>query len=403
MKLLFLTIVYRPEPVGYRAHDLASGLVELGHQVTVVTGLPSYPYGRAYEGYHLRPWQWETLDGVRVLRLPYTMDRSRSALRRVLSYSYFAAATSVAGLALHERPSVIWTNQIGLSGIVLNVMQHVPFVHEVQDMWPEWSRSAGLGIKDSLYRLLDWQQAQVYRRSAAITTISRGFQRWLVGKGVPGDKIQVIPNWVNERQGKLAARDEALAAQEGLAGHFNVIYAGNIGAAQGLGVVLQAAPLLTDLPEVQFVVYGDGVERSQLEKEAQQAGLRNVRFMGSRPAERISDYLALADVLLLQLKRDPAYEVTIPSKTYTYLASGRPILAAAAGDVAALVSEVNAGLVVAPEDPAALAEAVRKLYRMPAPQREAYGRNARRAHLQYFDRSVLIRRYEELFVRVAHS
>lgn len=400
MKILISSIVYRPEPTGYRAHDLGTGLAGLGHEVVAITGLPSYPLGRAYDGYRVRLWQWKILDGVRILRVPYVMSRSRSALRRVLSYSSFSLQTVAAGLLQRWSPDVIWTNQIGLPGVLLSALGRTALVHEVQDLWPEWTATANLGIKKWLYDLLDRQQAMVYHRAKAITTISEGFRDWLVQKGVPDDKISVLPNWVNREFFYPARRDEELGAKEGLAGRFNVIYAGNVGVAQALDVVLDAAELVKDLKDVQFVIIGDGLEKDQLEQAALDRGLSNVRFLGRRPVEAMAGYMAWADVLFLHLKADPRYNITIPSKTTSYLACGRPILVAARGDVAELIETCRAGEVIPPEDASALASAVWTMYGQPAAEREQYGQNALQAFVRHFDRDVLVRRYEALFSSV---
>jgi colanic acid biosynthesis glycosyl transferase WcaI len=401
VKVLLSSIVYRPEPTGYRAHDLAVGLADLGHEVVVVTGLPSYPLGHVYDGYKTRFWQWKSLDGIQLLRVPYVMSRSRSAVRRVISYSAFSLLTTVTHLFNRWRPDAIWTNQVGLPGVLLSAMKRTTFVHEVQDLWPEWTATADLGIRGWLYRLLDWQQRLIYDRAEAITTISDGFRNWLVQKGVTGDKITVIPNWADAECFHPVPRDETLGADEDLVGRFNVVYAGNIGIAQALDVVLEAADVLQNEPDLQFVIIGDGLERARLENEAKKRGLYNVRFLGRRKPEELAYYLAWADLLLIHLKCDPRYAITIPSKTYSYLACGRPILAGAEGDVANLVRDCRAGLVVPPEDPVALASALQEAMRMPKSDREQFGHNGWRAFQELFDRRVLVRRYEAVFSRVA--
>jgi len=403
MHILLVSLFYHPEPVA-KPHDLAVALVNRGHQATVVTGIPSYPSGQVYAGYRIQPWQWEIIDGVRVLRVPHFINRSRSAVRRIVSYTSFAVSASLLStLLVTAPPDVIWTYQIGLPGVITGALKRVPLVHEVQDLWPEWGQTAEIGLTSWLYKILDGQERMIYQRAQAITTISEGFRRTLISKGVPATKIEIIPNWANEHNFHPVLRDKALAAQEGLAGRFNVIYSGNIGTAQGLGIMIDAAELLRDVPEVQFVIIGDGVERERLAQRAAEKDLGNVRFLGSRSPEQMANYLALADVLLVHLKRDPVYEITIPSKTYAYLASGRPILMATAGDSAHLVQELGAGVVVPPEDPAALAGAVRRLYAMPAAEREAYGERGRQAFTQHFTRQVLVARYEALFARVSRS
>ena len=197
MKILIISLWYHPEPVG-KPHDLASELAKRGHEVTVITGFPNYPSGRLYPGYRSRLFQWETMDGVRILRIAHVIDRSRSALRRVLSYMSFSLAATVLGALLLDRSDVIWTYQIGLPGVALAAQKGAPLLHEVQDLWPDWGRSATRGLTGWLSSILVAQEKLIYRRAASVTTISQGFKRALLGRGVPAEKIEVIANWAND-------------------------------------------------------------------------------------------------------------------------------------------------------------------------------------------------------------
>ncbi|MDW8319476.1 MAG: glycosyltransferase family 4 protein [Anaerolineae bacterium] len=401
MRILLISLWYHPEPVT-KPHDLAAQLARRGHQVYAITGFPNYPSGRLYPGYRLRPRQAETLDGARVVRVPHVVDRSQSALRRLVSYSSFAISAAAVGGQSVPRPDVIWTYQVGLPGVLLSALTGAPLVHEVQDLWPEWGHTAQLrGLKGGLYRLLDAQERWIYRRAAAVTTISEGFCRALMAKGVPQERLHLIANWANEAHFRPVPRDPELGRREGLLDRFNVMYVGNVGTAQGLGLVLATAERLRDLPKLQFVVIGDGVERRALETQAAERELSAVRFLGSRPPEVVAHYLAYADAVLLPLLRNPVYEITIPSKTYAYLAAGRPILVSAAGDVAELVRSAGAGVVCPPEDPDALALAIRRMAEMPEEQREALGQAGRQAFLSRFTRDLQMDRYEALFNKVA--
>jgi glycosyltransferase involved in cell wall biosynthesis len=210
-----------------------------------------------------------------------------------------------------------------------------------------------------------------------------------------------MPNWADEELYRLLPRDEALAAEYGLSGRFNVMFAGNMGAAQALGNVLNAAERLKNLPEVQFVLIGSGVDQHRLETVVRDRGLPNVRFIDRKPEERMPGFFALADVLLVHLKRDPLFEITIPSKTIAYMACGRPILAAIAGDGADVVQTAGAGLVCKPEDPAALAESVHQLFKMSPQQRQTMGDAGRSAFINQYTRKALMRRYEDLFLNIA--
>jgi glycosyltransferase involved in cell wall biosynthesis len=400
MRLLTLSQWYDPEP-NFKGLALATALQAKGHTVTAVTGFPNYPSGKIYPGYRLQWRQWETMNGVRVLRVPLYPDHSYSSVKRILNYASFALSASTLGAALCGPADVMWVYHppltVGIPAWWIGLLRRIPFVYEVQDLWPETLAATGMFRLAVAASWMNRLAQFVYRRAAAITVISPGFKRNLIAKGVPAEKIHVIPNWADEELYRPVARDENLAFESGLANRFNIMFAGNIGAAQALETVLEAAELLRDLPRAQFVLIGDGVSVKTLRQATQERGLSNVRWIDRQPAERMSHWFALADVMLVHLKRDPLFEITIPSKTMAYLACGRPILCAVAGDTADLVRSVGAGITCAPQDPAALAQAVRDLYAMSCEQREAMGEAGRRAFLENYTQAVLVNRYEALF------
>lgn len=386
-----------PEQTGYRVHDLAVGLKDLGHEVIIVTCLPSYPFGKIFNGYKFRIYQWEILDGVRILRLPFLMNRSKSVFLRLLSFIIFTLLSIFYVTLINWKPDVIWTNQIGYPGIFLRKIKKAVHIHEVQDMWPEWSRTTDLGISNWLYSILDNLQIKVYKSVSKITTISRGFKKWLINKGIDPEKIEIISNWADSKHYHPCSRDLVLGEKEKLTDRFNVMYLGNIGIAQGLEVVLDSAKELLSFPEIQFVFVGDGLDKKRLEEEVILHGLSNIKFLGKKNYENIAEYMAWADLLFLHLKKDPTFEITIPSKIYSYLASGKPILAGCEGDVAELISECNAGKIIPPENSLELSKAILSFYSKPLEYREKLGMNARKAFEKNFDRKILIKKYEEIF------
>jgi len=404
VRILLLSQWYDPEP-GAKIHPLARGLVARGHQATSITGFPNYPQGRIYPGYRQRLWRREQIDGVQVLRVPLYPDHSRSTVRRSLNYLSFATSASLLGPALSGPADVMWVYHppltVGIPAWWIGLLRRVPFVYEVQDMWPETLAATGMMPSQRVAGWVSRLARFVYRQAAAITVISPGFKRNLVEKGVPPDKIHVIPNWADEDVYRPVPRDEALAVRHGLAGRFNIVFGGNMGAAQGLHNVVEAATLLRDTPAVQFVFIGDGVDKDALSQMASERELDNVHFVGRQPATEMPRLFALADVLLVHLKRDPLFEITIPSKTPAYLACGRPILGVVSGDPADVIREAGAGIICPQEDPAALAQEVRSLYTMPQVRRETMGQAGRTGFLANYTRQVLLDRYEALFSELA--
>jgi glycosyltransferase involved in cell wall biosynthesis len=406
MRVLVLTQYYTPEPP-LRPCELAPSLVRRGHEVTVVTGFPCYPFSRVYDGYKPTRWRWEIVGGVRVLRLPVLADHSLSGLRRAAYYSSIAACASAAVPLLSGRYDVAFAYTppptLGVPAVLGKWLRGIPYVCDVQDVWPESLPATGFRASQPLLRTVDWLGRFVYRESAAVTVISPGFKQRLRDKGVPSDKIHVVPNWADEQVYKPLPRDEHLAASLGMSGRFNVVYAGNMGLAQSLTSVVEAAALLRETPDIQFVLVGDGIQRAELEGLANRYGLANVRFLGRREPREVNRIFALADVLLVHLCRDPLFSVTIPSKIPAYLAAGRPILAAVEGDAADVVVGGGAGLACIPQNPSALAQAVYTLHAVPAGVRERLGANARRLFLAEFTKDVLVGRLEQLLFEVART
>ena len=223
MRVLLVTMYYYPEPHSI-PHDLAAELTKRGHAVDVITGFPNYPSGKVYDGYRMKHWQRETVEGVSVLRLPFYINRGKSALPRILSYLSFTISATILGLFMVKRPDVIWTYQVGLPGVTLSVVKRAPLVHEVQDLWPEWGETGTTGMKRGLFRLLDRQERLIYWSARGIVTISDGFRRVLITKNVPAEKIHVIPNWANEQNFRPAPRDPQLGEREQFDQTFNIMY-----------------------------------------------------------------------------------------------------------------------------------------------------------------------------------
>jgi glycosyltransferase involved in cell wall biosynthesis len=406
VKVLILTQWYPPEPAAL-LQELAQTLQSFGHQVTVLTGFPNYPSGRVYPGYRQSPWKHETLAGVHVARVPLYPDHGRSGMKRAFNYLSFALASSILGPLLVSKPDVIFVYHppltVGLPAFWLSRLWRVPFIYQVQDMWPETLGATGMLTNK---RALDWIghfAKWVYSKAAALCVISPGFRQNLIAKGVAADKVYTISNWIDTTFYRPVPRDENLAEKNGLAFKFNVMFAGNIGEAQGLRTVVEAAQLLQDLPEVQFVLVGDGISLPQLQDMVRQKNLTNVRFLGRYPESEMSALYALADVLLVHLKDDPLFRITIPHKVFAYMASGKPILAAVAGDSARIITDTGAGVSCAPESPEALATAVRELYRMSQGELDGMAQNGMQAARNEYSRERLVRQIEVVLSTVVQQ
>jgi glycosyltransferase involved in cell wall biosynthesis len=358
MRILILSQWFEPEPA-FKGLAFAKELERRGHHVEVLTGFPNYPGGKLYPGYRVLPWQRERVAGIPILRVPLFPSHDKSAIGRVANYGTFALSASIGG-AFITRPDVVYAyhppGTIGLPALVIRKLRSVPVVYDIQDLWPDSVASSGMLRNKIALRLLDRWCQLVYKKADRLVVLSPGFKSALVRRGVPEGKIDVIYNWCDETAMDANGVEPAAV---GSPGDFTILFAGTMGFAQALDAVLDAARICaTSVPRARFVLMGGGVDRERLERKASAMELKNVRFLGRQPMEQMSRFLAAADVLLVHLKDDPLFRITIPSKTQAYLAAGKPILMAVRGDAAELIQRSSAGLLCEPENPASIARGV---------------------------------------------
>ncbi|MGW8257567.1 MAG: glycosyltransferase family 4 protein, partial [Thermoguttaceae bacterium] len=322
---------------------------------------------------------------------------------RALNYVSFALACLFIAPWLVERADVVHVYNLitlGPAAYLISRLHRAPLTYEIQDLWPESLSATGMIKKPWMLNLVDVFARWVYRQTSVIRVISQGMRNHLIDKGVPAARVRVIPNWIDTDECRPVPPDPELAEKVGLAGRFNVMYAGNIGIAQDLETVLHAGELLSDLPEVQFVMVGDGADLQRLQEIVQKRNIVNVKFLGRYPSKDMPRLYALADVLLVHLRDDPLFRITVPHKVYSYMASGKPVLAAVAGDAADEVKNVHCGISCPPGDSCVLANAVRRFHLMSPAERKSLGENGRLAACRLYKRDTIVRRIEEFFYEV---
>lgn len=379
MRVLLITQWFDPEPTP-KGLSFARELVRQGFEVEVVTGFPNYPGGKLYPGYRLRLIQREVVDGVRITRLPLYPSHDSSALRRVANYVSFAASVLFYGLFGAKRPDVIYAYHppltVGIAARLICLFRRIPVVYDIQDMWPDTLRATGMLANEKalavVSKVCDW----VYRGMDKIVVLSPGFRKLLMDRGVPESKIEVIYNWCDEAQ--LDQSGVSLPMGFPDRRYFRVLFAGTMGKAQALDAVLDAAAMLAcSHPFVRFVFVGGGVEVERLKSLAARQQLGNVVFIPRVPMTEVGRMLDEAEVLLVHLKDDPLFSITIPSKTQAYMAKGKPVLMAVRGDATDLVMAANCGICAEPERPASIVWAVQSLLEAGEEERHAMGLRAK--------------------------
>lgn len=401
MRILFLTQWFQPEPF-FKGLPFAKALREKSHDVEVLTGFPNYPGGKVYPGYRVRFYQRDTMDGIAVHRVALYPSHDKSPLRRILNYLSFSLSAFLLGPWLVGKPDVIYVYNLvtlGPPAFLLRFLFGAKVIIDVQDLWPESvANSKMLGNKFAM-TVLNGICGWIYRGADRLTVLSPGFKRELIIRGVAPEKIEVSYNWCDEASIAVAASPEGAVKKSEFAGKFVVLFAGAMGLAQGLDTVLDCARLCREpLPAVQFVLIGGGVDRSRLQKRAEKMGLDNVTFLLPRSMDTMGEIFALADAMIVHLKDDPLFRITIPSKTQAYLYTGKPIIMAMRGDAADLVREASAGIVCEPDAPQEMMNAIKLLYEMPGIERHKMGEVGHRYYMDHLSFNQGVNQFERIMM-----
>lgn len=397
VRLLVVTQYFWPE--NFRINELVAGLVRRGHAVTVLTGLPNYPSGRFFEGYSWRgPWR-DDYAGATVVRVPLLPRGGGGAMRLFLNYVSFVLS-GIWGALFRLRGSfdaifVFETSPItvGIPAAVARRRFRAPVLFWVLDLWPDSLAATGAVRSRTLLAAVDRLVRWIYARCERVLVQSRAFVPEIVRHGVPPPRVLYFPNWVET---EYQAVDIGSTDRPPLPAGFRVMYAGNIGAAQDFPAILAAAETLKARADVYWLIVGDGRMGEWVRKEVRERGLESqVHFLGQQPSETMPYLFAAADALLVSLKREPIFALTIPGKLQSYLAGGRPILAMLDGEGARVVKEAGAGLVCPAGDAKALAAHVERMAALSRVEREQFGVNGRRYAETHFGRQRLFDQLEE--------
>lgn len=387
MKILVVCQYFYPEE--FKVNDLVAGLVERGNEVTVLTGKPTYPRGAYPKGYRFWGVQEEFYKGAKVIRLP-ELTRGKGGVVGVVK-SLFSFLLSSTWYARHHdiEADVVLCYQLSPvtmanAALIYKRKLNVRMVHWVHDLWPE-SVTATTPLKGGpIISMLDKFVTRIYEQSDVILVQSKVFEKSICSKGDFKDKLVYAPNWA---ENSFIDADTSIDASFPLQpdeSEFRVMFAGNIGEAQDFGNIIKAANLTRDIPCIKWIVVGDGRARENAEKEVAGLGLKDtVKFLGRHPVETMPKFFALADAMLVTLKDEFIFSLTVPSKTQAYMASGKPILTMINGAGNDVVEEAGCGLTANAEDYVTLASNVKKMYAMTKDERAQLGKAAK----AYYDRN----------------
>jgi glycosyltransferase involved in cell wall biosynthesis len=339
------------------------------------------------------------MDGIRVNRVPLYPSHNRSGVRRIANYLSFGASATCLGPWVVQRPDVVYVYNLvtlGWAARMLRWFRGAKIVLDVQDLWPESVLSSGMMRNRVFQKVLNWWCRREYLSPDRLVVLSPGFKAHLCELGVPESRIDVICNWCDETSIKLVQSSDATRSELKFPGRFNVVFAGTMGVMQALDVVLECAQqLASKAPDVLFTLIGGGIDSQRLREAS--AALPNVQVLPPRPQSEIGEVLAAADVLLVHLKDDPLFRITIPSKIQAYLYVGKPILCGLRGDAADLVRRAKAGVCFEPSNADSLTEAVMQLRRLPAQDLTAMGDAGQQFYREHLALERGVASFEKLF------
>jgi glycosyltransferase involved in cell wall biosynthesis len=397
-RVLILSQYFWPE--NFRFNELAVELARRGHAVTVLTGVPNYPHGSVFASYRQAPAEFSALEGVDIVRVPM-VARGKGYRRLALNYLSFALSASVLGAwklrgRRFDHVFVCQTSPgtVGLPGVVISRLKRARLMLWVQDLWPESISAVGAVRSSLLLAPIAAFMAWVYRRCDHVFSQSRAFIPLLNARAASRSRVSYLPNWGDGRaEDGMAARPIA-AEGDGKEG-FDIYYLGNLGHAQGFAAVLDAVEAAgEDGTRWHFV--GAGSAAGWMAEEVARRGLEaRVRFHGLVAADQLPRFYRQADALLVTLKADPLFAMTVPSKIQSYLATGVPIVAMLDGEGARVVEEAGAGVTCPAGDSAALVAAVRRLRALPRLARHAMGESAKRYYDSQFSFARVVDKLED--------
>jgi len=393
MRILIVSQYFYPEE--FKINDLTKELVLKGHQVTVLTGKPNYPKGEYFDGYSYSGITREEYFGAKVIRVPLRKRGRGGPINLVLNYLSY----------VYNAIKFLRHNKMAFDSIlcfeVSPITQAYPALYckrkyggkvllWVQDLWPESVTAAGGVNGKCVLSFLDKMVKRIYSKCDVLLIQSEAFRNSILSKGDFASKLIYAPNWAEE----IYLKREYIGKPEVeklIPNGFIVMFAGNVGAAQDIDSIIQAANVTRETRDIKWVIVGDGRARVEAEKRVKELGLNDtVFFLGRHPMEKMPTFFSFADAMIISLKDDYIFSLTIPSKTQSYMASGKPIVSMLNGEGRRIIELSGCGFVAPAGDFKSLAKNVVKLYHMDSKDRMLMGQKGQDYYLKHFNKETVI-------------
>jgi len=382
MRILYLSQYFPPEAgaTQSRAYEMASKWIQLGHQVTMLTEFPNHPSGIIPPYYRGKLFERSNLDGIDVLRVWVKASAVKNYSNRILFYLTYMLNAIIAGFILvRGKYDFLYATSpplfVGGAALVLSRLKHIPMFFEVRDLWPETAVAIGELSNPHTISVATKLEEMCYRRAEQIVVVTNGMYERLIQRGVLPEKLIIIPNGANIEMFTFKQNERnRIRTELGLEGKFIAIYAGIHGLAQGLETIVHTAHLLSDKPDIHFIMIGEGPKKLDILSLSKAYNLSNLTMLPEKPRDVIPDYLSAADVALVPLRKPEIFKATLPSKLFDAWACERPVILSIDGEARIVVETVKGGIFSPPEDPIRMAEALIHLMNSPV-ERQAMGKN----------------------------
>lgn len=405
MKILFLT-QYCPPEVGApqnRIFEFAKQLKSFGHEVSILTAMPNYPKGEIFSEYVGKKYLEEEIDGIKIYRTSIYATKEKGFVKKMRNYLSFTFSSVFKGMKNIKMQDVIITESpplfLGWSGYKIAKRKKAKFVFNVSDLWPESAVKLDVIHNKLIIKASTILEEFCYKKAAAITCQTKGIVDNIVNRGFPKEKVHLITNGIDTDFFRPDKRDEECRKKIGVQDKFAVCYAGNHGIAQGLEVIIEAAEKLRENKNIQFVFIGDGPEKDKLIKIAKEKSLKNITFLPMQLKPDMPKIIASMDATVIPLKKLDLFKGALPSKMFEALSSELPIILAVEGEAEKLINKAKAGIVVEPENPEAISNAILKLYNDEVLRKEL-GINGRDFVKEYYSRVNIAKKLEEILLSI---
>lgn len=388
MRILVVCQYYYPEP--FRITDICQTLVQMGHEVTVLTGLPNYPEGHVLDEYRRGQKRNENINGVNVIRC-FEVGRGRGHLRLFLNYLSFVFSGSLRAIKLENDFDVVYVNQLSpvmmaIPAIIYKRKNNKKLLLYCLDLWPESLAAGGIRNDSIIYKLFLRISKRVYQSADKILVSSATFKEYFSDVlQISSENIDHLPQYAEDLFFEKADEEKTITYHDS---RYNFVFAGNIGEMQSVETIIKAANLLRDYDEMSFHIVGDGAKLEECKELALNLGLENIRFYGRRPIEEMPRFYAMASAMLITLKDNKALSYTLPGKLQSYMAAGKPVIGAINGETARVIKESGCGICCAAEDYKGLAKTL--LMFCSGKEEVRMGSNAQRYYIENYCKSIFM-------------